>query len=617
MGRMRVALAGALAVVVVVGAVLVVTRPWERGGSCPPIADHPEWSVARRWDEALLDAIRRSLPNPPVHARNLFHVSVAMWDGWAAYDATAKGYLFTEKIGASDVVAARNETISYAAYRALSARFIKAVGADKSLSEFADLMDALCLPASTTSTNGDSPAAVGNRIAKTVLDYGLADGSNEANGYADPTYAPVNPPLVVAKPGIVIADPNRWQPLQIEHMISQNGILLTNGVQQAVGPHWGHVAPFAISSGGAAGTPIDPGPPPRIGDTTDAAFKAQAVEVIRDSSRLEPASTTLIDIAPGAVGANTLGANDGHGRPANPVTGRPYAPVMVADGDFYRAIAEFWADGPNSETPPGHWNVLANTVSDELGSNLRVGGAGPAVDRLQWDVKLYLALNAAVHDAAIAAWGLKGRYDSVRPISMIRYMASLGQSSDPAVPAYNKEGLPLVPDLIEIITKEKTAAGAPMAALAGHEGEVAIRAWQGNPADPKATASPVAWILGIAWVPYQLPTFVTPSFQGYISGHSTFSRAAAEVLTAITGSPYFPGGLAERTVSKDSFRVEKGPSADVTLQWATYFDAADQAGQSRLYGGIHVQADDFAGRIAGSTCGKAAWTLALRYYLGR
>src|SRR2546430_4366187 len=135
---------------VVVGATVAVTRPWERAASCPLPADNPSWSVARRWDEALLDAIRRALPNPPVHARNLFHLSVAMWDAWAAYDTTASGYVFKEKLQASDVGAARNEAISYAAYRVLTARFIKAVGADKSLGEVDDLMDSFCLPIATT-----------------------------------------------------------------------------------------------------------------------------------------------------------------------------------------------------------------------------------------------------------------------------------------------------------------------------------------------------------------------------------------------------------------------------------------------------------------------------------
>ena len=616
--RLRAVGAALVVVAVVTAAVLATTRPWERTSTCPQIADNPTWSVARRWDEALLDAIRRALPNPPVHARNLFHVSVAMWDAWAAYDPTASGFIFREKLHAGDVNVARSESMSYAAYRVLTARFIKAVGADKSLGEFDDLMDGLCFPISTTTLDGDSPAAVGNRIAKTVLDYGKADGSNEANGYADLSYKPVIPPLVVARPGITLVDPNRWQPLQLENMISQNGIPVANGVQQAVGPHWGHVTPFAIAPGGLSGTPIDPGPPPRLGDpVTDALYRTQAVEVLRDSGLLDASSAALIDISPRAIGANSLGSNDGHGYPLNPVTGKPYAMDIARQGDFYRTVVEFWADGPASETPPGHWNVIANAVSDQLAPNLRIGGTGPAVDRLQWDVKLYLALNGAVHDAAIAAWGLKGRYDSIRPISMIRYLASLGQSSDPSRPAYDKEGLPLVPGLIELITKEDTAPGARMADLVGHEREIAVRAWRGNPADPKTQNSPVTWILGTAWIPYQLPTFVTPSFQGYISGHSTFSRAAAEVLTAITGSQYFPGGLHESTVKRGSFRVEAGPSADVVLRWATYYDAADQAGQSRLYGGIHVQADDFTGRIVGSTCGKDAWVVAQRYYTGR
>jgi hypothetical protein len=612
----------AAAIVTITAIVGVVTfaavwRPWETRPTCPAIANHPEWSVARRWDEALLDAIRRALPAPTVHARNLFHASAAMWDAWAAYDPKAEGYFVKEKLGASNVEAARSEAISYAAYRVLTARYIKSVGAEESLSEFSDLMDALCYPLDVSTTEGDSPAALGNRIAKAVLAYGLTDGSNEANGYKAPDSKPVNPPLVVAKSGTTMVDPNRWQPLQIEHMISQNGIPVVNGVQQNVGPHWGHVKGFALPDAGTAGVPIDPGPPPKLGDpATDQTFKDQAVEVIRDSSQLDPAEGVTIDISPGVRGSNTLGTNDGTGHSVNPVTGKPYEPNVVNQGDFGRALTEFWADGPKSETPPGHWNVIANTVSDQLAPNLKIGGRGPVVDRLQWDVKLYLALNGAVHDAAIAAWGLKGDYDGVRPISMIRYMGGLGQSSDPTLPSFNKEGLPLVPGLVELVTKETTAPGGRLARLAGHEGEIAIHAWAGNPADPKTGTGGVDWILAGDWVPYQLPTFVTPAFPGYVSGHSTFSRASAEVLTGFTGSEYFPGGLSEWTTKVGTLKVEKGPTSDVTLQWATYADAADQAGISRLYGGIHVPVDDFTGRTIGSACGKAAWAKAQRYYDG-
>jgi hypothetical protein len=617
--RGKVVVGGLLALAVLAGSVTAVARPWQpQPPSCQPAPAHPGSSVARMWDEALLDAIRRALPNPPVHARNLFHVSVAMWDAWAAYDRQARGYLVNEKVTAQDVPSARNEAISYAAYRVLKERFKKAVGGPDSLLEFDELMDSLCYSTDNQTTSGDSPVALGNRIAKAVVAYGLTDGSNEAGGYADPAYKPVNPPLVVKNPGTKLVDPNRWQPLQLEHMISQNGIPVTNGVQQAIGPQWGHVKGFGIPDGGAEGVPMDPGAPPRLGDpVTDQQYKDQAVDVIRASSELDPASQVMIDISPAASGDNSLGTNDGHGRTLNPVTGQPYQPEIVNQADYARALAEFWADGPKSETPPGHWNVIANTVSDQLGSNLRVGGEGKVVDRLEWDVKLYLALNGAVHDAAIAAWGLKGRYDSIRPISMIRYLGGLGQSSDPHLPSYNPEGLPLVTGLIELITPETTRPGGRHASLARYHGEIAIRAWAGNPKDPQKEKSPVKWIRAVEWVPYQAPTFVTPSFPGYVSGHSTFSRAAAEVMTAFTGSPFFPGGLSEWTTRAGTFKVEAGPTRTVALQWATYYDAADQAGLSRIFGGIHIPADDFTGRRLGSQCGKDAWALAERYYAGQ
>ncbi len=199
---------------------------------------------------------------------------------------------------------------------------------------------------------------------------------------------------------------------------------------------------------------------------------------------------------------------------------------------------------------------------------------------------------------------------------MIRYMGSLGQSSDPNGPSYDREGLPLVPGLIEVVTTETTAPGGRHAALAGHEGEIAVRSWAGNPADPKTEVGGVRWILATRWVPYQLSTFVTPSFPGYASGHSAFSRAGAEVLTAITGNEYFPGGVSGYTIKAGSLKFEKGPSTDIRLEWATYYDASDQAGQSRLWGGIHIQADDFNGRIVGSQCGKAAWARAEQYFAG-
>jgi ASPIC and UnbV/FG-GAP-like repeat/PAP2 superfamily len=568
-------------------------------------------SVARVWDEALLDAIRRDFPAPTTHARNLFHVSAAMWDAWAAYDPKADGYFVTEKHRAADVLAARETAISFAAYRVLLWRYGYGANMRTTFDELARTMRSLCYRIDFTTTKGDSPAALGNRIAAAVIRYGKRDGALEARHYVDESYTPVNAPLVVAQPGTAMHDPTLWQPLALDQTVAQNGLAVPAKVQTFVGARWGQVRGFALRPS-KKGLPIDPGPPP-IGTPADAAYKQAAVDVIHKSAELDPTDLQRVDSAPDALGDNPLGTNDGRGYPVNPVTGRPYAPEYVKRADYGRVLAEFWADGPNSETPPGHWNVIANQVSD---SPQLAGRIGPgAANRLRWDVKLYFALNGAVHDAAIAAWGIKRAYQSVRPISMIRYLAGRGQSSDPSLPSYDPEGLPLIPGLIELITRESSAPGQRHADLAGHVGEIAIRTWRGPPKDPTQDSG-VGWILGERWVPYQKATFVTPAFPGFVSGHSTFSRAAAEVLAAYTGSPYFPGGLFEQTFSPGYLKFERGPSEPVTLEWATYYDAADQAGISRIYGGIHIPVDDFAGRRIGSRVGKQAWALAQRYFAG-
>ncbi|MCP3976690.1 MAG: vanadium-dependent haloperoxidase [bacterium] len=582
---------------------------------CTPTTDLAAKSVARHWNEALLDAVRRDLPAPTVHARNLFHTSAGMFDAWAAYESTATGVYVDESLDAGDVETARNEAISYAAYRILHSRYLNAAGASDTTQQFDSLMEALCYPIDNLTATGDNPAALGNRIAATILERTFDDGANEADGYNETAYIPVNRALVVSESGTAMTDPNRWQPLQIGQMISQNGIPVENGVQEFIDPHWGYVDSFALPAPGPDGLPIDPGDPPYFGDpATDQEFKNAAIEVIRYSSVLDPAANVMIDISPASIGNSDLGTNNGSGYQLNPITGSSYEPNLVNEADFGRAAAEFWADGPSSETPPGHWNTLANSASDLIAPDLRIGATGPTVDRLEWDVKLYLALNGANHDAAVAAWGSKGYYDYTRPISMIRYMGGIGQSSDPDQPSYHDKGLPLEPGLVAVITDATTAPGEKHEALRGHEGEIAVYAWTGTPEDPETEIAGVAWILAVDWVPYQLPTFVTPSFAAYVSGHSAFSRASAEVLTAFTGSEFFPEGLGEWTIPAGSFEFEAGPPAPIVLQWATYQDASDQAGLSRLYGGIHVRADDFDGRLIGNAVGRAAWNQAVLYY---
>jgi hypothetical protein len=583
---------------------------------CPAavVAAGKTGSIARRWDEQALAAIRRDLPRPTVHARNLFHASAAMWDAWAGYDTKAKGVFVRERRVAADVDTARRAAISYAAYDVLSHRYAPAVGGKTTLACLRAVMEDLGYDPADSHDTGDDPIAFGNRIGHTIIARASGDGANEANDCADPEgYVPPNPALIFDGPGAPLKEPERWQPINLSVAATQNGIILPAGVQTYIGSQWGSVTPFAMKRTSRAVPWHDPGPVPQLG----AAMKEWVVEVIRKTSSVDPSDPTTVDISPGAFGHNTLGTNDGKGWSKNPVTGQPYPPQVVLRADFARVMAEFWADGPKSETPPGHWNTLANTVGDAPGFERRLFGQGPSLDRLSWDVHLYLALNGAEHDAAITAWDIKRRSLTVRPISLVRWMGGKGQSSDPAGPSYDPQGLPLVPGLIEVVTPESSAPGERHAGLAPFVGQVAVRDWLGEPADRAHQVSGVGWVRAVDWITYQRRTFVTPAFPGFISGHSTFSRAGAEVLTSLTGSPYFPGGLGEFVAPAGTFLTfEKGPTAPVRLQWASYFDASDEAGQSRLWGSIHIAPDDFAGRRMGHQVGLDAVALASRYFDG-
>ena len=218
-----------------------------------------------------------------------------------------------------------------------------------------------------------------------------------------------------------------------------------------------------------------------------------------------------------------------------------------------------------------------------------------------------------MHDAAISAWSIKGWYDYIRPISAIRYMAEQGQSSDTTQTNYAPLGIPLVPNYIEVVTADDALAGPNNINV----GKIKLYAWRGPNFlnDPTVDYAGVDWILAEEWWPYQRPTFVTPPFAGFISGHSTFSRAAAEVLTLLTGDAFFPGGLGEFVATKNEFlRHEEGPTQDIILQWATYRDASDQTSLSRIWGGIHPPADDIPGRIIGEQIGIEAFNHAVTFF---
>ena len=625
-----------------------------------PVTIYSQKSVAREWNDVLLEAIREDFARPTVHARNLFHTSVAMWDAWAAYDQVAETYLLGKIINGFssnfdgvnlqiDREASRNEAISFAAYRLLSHRFANSPGAESSLTRFDSLLTLLGYDGSITSVDyiAGGPAELGNYIAQTLIEFGLQDDSNEQNGYDNLFYETINSPLQPDTSGNPnIADPNRWQPLALDILIDQSGNVIPDGITKFLSPEWGTVTPFALSGedltvyerdGQQYWLYHDPGDPPYI-DTLNGEGMTEEYQwgfalVAVWSSLLDPSDNVMIDISPASIGNTditdfpqsvldlrnfynlTEGGDPGTGYAENPYTGLPYEPQMVPRGDYARVLAEFWADGPDSETPPGHWFTILNYVNDNEIFEKRFGGEGEILDELEWDVKAYFTLGGAVHDAAIAVWGIKGWYDYIRPISAIRYMADRGQSSNSLLPRYSALGIPLIDGLIELVQEGD--------ALAGESGEnidkIKLYSWHGPGfiGDPAVDVAGVGWILAENWWPYQRPSFVTPPFAGYISGHSTYSRAAAEVMTLITGDAFFPGGMGIFNCPKNEFLVfEEGPSIDLTLQWATYRDASDQCSLSRIFGGIHPPADDIPGRLIGETIGIEAVQLAKKYFTG-
>ena len=625
----------------------------------PGVAPDADVSVARRWIEVLLQAIRNDYARPTVHARNLFHVSAAMFDTWAAYDVggaepsakPASPWLYGRTRSGShcrsdthatpdDVDEARRTALSHAVYRLVRHRFHASPGASRIIRDARAVMEFLGHDPDYDATDPAlGPAALGNHIGQCYIDFGFIDGANEANDYAHVAYEPVNAALEPSKPGNPnITDLNRWQPLALVEFVDQAGNP-ADDEPEFLSPEWGSVVPFALTQedltihtrdGYDYRVYHDPGPPPMIDGEDAGHYKWSHALVAVWSSHLDPADDVTIDISPGSVGNVTAyprdfdghpdfyrlvdGGDHGAGHAVNPVTGEPYEPQVVPRGDYARVLAEFWADGPDSETPPGHWFVILNEVNDHPLMLDRFRGDG-ALDLLEYDVKAYFMLGGAMHDAAIAAWGIKGYYDYIRPISSLRAMADRGQSSDPDGESYHVDGIALRPGYIE-----RVEAGDELAGDDGeHVGKIKFLAWRGPAAidDPGTDIAGVDWVLAENWWPNQRPTFVTPPFAGYVSGHSTYSRAAAEVLTALTEDEFFPGGMSDFEIEANEFLVfEDGPSVDMTLQWATYRDAADQCSLSRIWGGIHPPVDDIAGRLIGIEVGIDAFALAERHFAG-
>lgn len=93
-----------------------------------------------------------------------------------------------------------------------------------------------------------------------------------------------------------------------------------------------------------------------------------------------------------------------------------------------------------------------------------------------------------------------------------------------------------------------------------------------------------------AWTPLLSPT---PNHPTYVSGHSTFSRAAATALQRFFGTDLM------------SFVVTNADDAPgVMRSFTSLSDAANEAGRSRIYGGIHFEFDNAEGQNCGLQIGN-------------
>jgi Domain of unknown function (DUF6851)/VCPO second helical-bundle domain len=430
-------------------------------------------NVVLQWNQALLEAVRTVRFAPPMTARALAIAHTCMFDAWAAYDAVADGVHWSISLrrpASEHTEANKAEAISFAAHAALMDLFPSQAPLFNSL--LASLGYLAPGPAGT----------VGSTACQAVLAFRHVDGSNQLGdlhpgSYSDYTgYTPLNTVDV-------INDPNRWQPLAT-----------ATGPQSFLAPHWGHVTPFALTSGDA----VRPAPPPLYPHGN---YIKEANQILHFSAKLD---------------------------------------------DRAKMIAEYWADGPGSATPSGHWNLFAQAVSRRDGHTL------------DQDVKMFFALGNALLDVSVAVWDCKRLFDFVRPVTAIHYLYG----------------------------------GKP------------IRAWAGP---GLGTRLMDGWLFR--------SYIATPPFAEYVSGHSAFSAASAQILALFTGSDRL-GALV--TFAAGSSTIEPGitPAEAITLSWMTFSEAADEAALSRRLGGIHFESGDRSARALGRQVGEMAWNKATGFFEG-
>lgn len=530
------------------------------GGTQVVTVNNTDPTVSVVWDRVVQQAvIETATPvGPTVAARAYSMMHTAMYDAWSAYDATAT-YVSLDAEGDNMEVsgsdADKEKAMSFAAITVLRNLF----------PDMEDLYVSVMQDryGFSLTDDGSREAQIGIDAAEDLLALRANDGSNQANGYVDTTgYTPFNPDPTQ------INDITRWTPENVpidpEDAVPAEQSFLT--------PQWLEVEGFALPQNPDGSTdfstlrPVAPQPffTQEFSDAT-LNFDEKTITLGSDATigGINYLAGETIPVDKSLIGQVI---NQGFIDQAQDVID-----TSANLTDREKIIAEFWEDGGGTAFPPGTSMAFAQFVSARDGNSI------------DDDAKLFFIMGNAVNDAGIATWEAKVEYDYARPVRVIRDLGELGLIGEMGV-------------------DENT----------GETGFV-IEAFGGFNED--GTGRGTQTILAENFITFQLPNGnPSPPFAEYTSGHSAFSASGATVLRLYTGSDAFGGSV---TFEPDSLIFESGvPETETTLAWATFSEAADEAGLSRLFGGIHFDEGDLNGRQLGRDVGTAAFDNAQAFFDG-
>ncbi|MEM9318026.1 MAG: vanadium-dependent haloperoxidase [Pseudomonadota bacterium] len=626
----------------------------------------PDPSVSVLWDQAVQAAVIAEGPGPTIASRAYAIVHTAIFEAWAAYDPTAVGTAFgdsQQQAAALNTGANKAEAMSYAAFAAASGLF------PGQQAIFDDLM--VDLGYTPTLSGLGSVAQLGVILGTAVADAALTDGANQAGGYADTSgYSPVNADPE-SQTSII-----HWTPEYVPIDSQQNlqsfltphwGGVKTFAPENATAPDVfvdgilgqlnigaGTITLFGLEEGARlrdyrglrddlrdlyrgtddwpavrdfirdvrdnvrngdsvvpltldiipklTGPIIDrradlPSPEPFFVETIDAELdlvtRTVTLNGLQDGAQLSDYRALRNDLRDTYRGTEDwrdvreflqdVRGNLFKGTEVEAITLDVTEDLVgaVINSDFIaqaealietsanltiddKRVAEFWEDGGGTSFPPGTWMTFGQFVSARDDHTL------------DQDAQLFFALANAVQDAGIATWGLKAEVDYARPVAIIRDLGELG------------------------------LIGTPGTDHLGQPGQV-IEAWAGPGLGTQT-------ILVEDFITYQNP-FGPPSppFAEYTSGHSSFSAAGAEILRMFTGSDAFGGSV---EIDFTLFEPTPNGADPTTLDWATFSEAADEAGLSRIYGAIHFDDGDLDGRALGREVGENVWDTAQSFIQG-